>query len=260
MIKSYSDAFDESDSIEVGKKSKQQQQQQRLQKKNKNKHAPVRYKGSVFPSLLRGFDDFFAPSIFGRDPFSDFRRAERMMDDMMMMSMQRPASVFELTPFSDDITLPTRTAKTLLRSSPGYRIKESKGAYEISVDIPEGLTASDMEIELENDGTVLHVSGERKIEEDDYVSQSWFDKRFTIGPNVDKDKIAANFDDGVLVMTAPKLEVTEEVPPPKHTIPISEKPHITDEELVEKNYNDAFDESDWAETGKAANLEKEDNK
>ena len=40
----------------------------------------------------------------------------------------------------------------------------------------------------------------------------------------------------------------------KRTIQITNKPHqeMSDEELMQKTYNDAFDESDWVETGKKA--------
>jgi HSP20 family molecular chaperone IbpA len=141
----------------------------------------------------------------------------------------------------------------LVRSSPGYDIQESDGKYEISVQVPEGVSASDMTVELEHDGTVLHLSGARKVEHEGMVSETRFDKRFTIGPNVDSNQMTANLSEGVLVLTAPKLEPEK----PKHTIAITtEKPYYStgevalEEEVVQKSYSDEFDESDWVETGK----------
>jgi HSP20 family molecular chaperone IbpA len=180
--------------------------------------------------------------MFARDPFFSpffFRRPDPF-DDIM--------PVLRSFPMLDD-----ERKKTLVRSSLGYEIKESDGAYEIAVQIPDDFDASDMTVELENDGTVLHISGELKIEDEGVVSEQYFDKRFTVGENVDTENIQANFHEGLLVLKAPKLEpdVAEE---PKRAIPISKKPHsmLDQEQVTQTNYSDAFDESDWAETGKEA--------
>jgi HSP20 family molecular chaperone IbpA len=63
---------------------------------------------------------------------------------------------------------------------------------------------------------VLHVSGTRKVErqpkegdkndQSSIVSELKFEKHFTIGSNVDIDKMTANIADGVLVLSAPKKE------------------------------------------------------
>ena len=41
------------------------------------------------------------------------------------------------------------------------------------------------------------------------VSESRFDKRFTIGDDIDTTKISANLENGVLTVTAPKKEKKE---------------------------------------------------
>jgi hypothetical protein len=58
--------------------------------------------------------------------------------------------------------------------------------------------------------------------------------------------------DGVLVLTAPKLETEQ-----KRRIAITETLHApeklaSDEEVIQKSYSDAYNESDWVETGKVA--------
>lgn len=110
---------------------------------------------------------------------------------------------------------------TLLRSSPGYEITEHEGKYQIAVDVP-GVKASDMTIKLENEGRVLHISGGRKVTKGDTVSETKFEKRFTIGDNIDTEHISANLADGVLLLTAPKVEKKEK---PVQTIAITEGPH-----------------------------------
>lgn len=139
---------------------------------------------------------------------------------------------------------------TLLRSSPGFEIREDPGKYEISVSIPKGIDADNLTVQVENDGSVLHLSGQQttRDENDKVVSDIRFDKRFSIGANVDTDKITANLDEGVLVLKAFKLETDT---PQTQSIPITQKPHASlEEEVVQKSYSDEFDESDWAETGK----------
>ena len=130
-----------------------------------------------------GFNELFAPSPFSswRDPFDDLmpviRDMDRTFDDMV-----------------------------LRHSSPGYEINENDDKYQISMDLP-GIKASDMTAQLEHDGRILHVTGGRKITKDGKTIETKFDKRFTIGENVDKSKLTANLSDGVLTVTAPKLKI-----------------------------------------------------
>ena len=181
-----------------------------------------------------GFDD-----VFNHDPFfAPFFGRGRLLDpltDMMPVIKKDLGSI----------------NSTLLRSSPGYEIKESSSMYEIVIDVPQGIKVADMKVELVSDKTVLHVAGERKDEEQGRVVRHFsFDKHFSIGSNIDVNNLKANLDDGLLVVRAPKLKVDSEEQPQR--IPITESPHEmpTDEELVQKSYTDAFDESDWVETGK----------
>jgi HSP20 family protein len=94
-------------------------------------------------------------------------------------------------------------AKNFQRAG-GYEIHEDDEKYSIAIDVP-GVKSEDMTIKLEENGQVLNLSGGRKIKKgDDTVSEFKFEKRFTIGDNVDVDKIAASLSDGVLEVTAPK--------------------------------------------------------
>lgn len=138
-----------------------------------------------------GFDDrFFGPSF--DDPFKDW----------MMPVLSRPRS--------DDMTL--------LKSSPGYEINEQDGKFMLSVDVP-GIKREDMNVELENDGKVVHISGGRKVVKQGETSETKFSKRFTIGENLDTDQLTANLSDGVLTVTAP---IKEEVKPQPKRIAITE--------------------------------------
>lgn len=141
---------------------------------------------------LFGFGDHLVP-FFDQDPLKDFLMP-------VITSIDR----------SDDMTL--------LKSSPGYEINEQDGKYLISVDVP-GVKASDMTVDLENEGKVLHISGGRKIVKNGESTETKFSKRFTIGNNVDIEKMSANLSDGVLTLTAP---IKEEVKPQPKRIAITE--------------------------------------
>ncbi len=101
-----------------------------------------------------------------------------------------------LSRFKDDI---------VHHSSPHYEVAETDKQLRIAVDVP-GMKPDDVNIELENDGHVLHLSGSRMIETDKYEDEYHFDKRFKLGRIVDTSKITAHLSDGVLVLTAPKME------------------------------------------------------
>ena len=91
----------------------------------------------------------------------------------------------------------------LRRSSPGYEVHEDDDKFQLSIDVP-GVKAADMKVELEQGGRLLHLSGGRKVQKGDSVTETRFDERFTLAENVDATKITANLADGVLVVSAPK--------------------------------------------------------
>jgi HSP20 family protein len=126
-----------------------------------------------------GFDDFFAPTPFARD---------RDFDLMPVLA-----------------TLNRDNDMVLRRSSPGFEINEDDKQFQISMDLP-GVHAEDINVELLNNGRVLHLTGGRKVVKEGSVTETKFEKAFTIGENVDTTKISANLDKGVLQLTAPKKE------------------------------------------------------
>lgn len=126
-----------------------------------------------------------------------------------------------LTPFFRDLVSDTTPTYGGLS---GFDIKEEDGNYHISVDVP-GVKASDMKVEIENDSKVLHIYGGRKVTKNGTTTETRFDKRFTIGDNVDVEKLTANLENGVLMLTAPKLE---EERPKTRTIEVSEGPMLTE--------------------------------
>ena len=133
---------------------------------------------------------------------------------------------FDPRPFRHEL-MPV-LAKNLERAH-GYEIHEDDDKYSIAIDVP-GVKSEDMTIKLEENGQVLNLSGGRKIKKgDDTVSETKFVKQFTIGENVDVDKIAASLSDGVLEVTAPKKAVEKKE---AHIIKITEGPAAPQELLL----------------------------
>lgn len=144
----------------------------------------------------RGFDEFFRDPFFSRDPF--------FASDPMQV-----------------LRRPTFLTGNSSNSVVGYDIHESDESYQISVDVP-GVKINDLKVEVEGDDrTMLKISGGRKTtnKETGIETVTRFEKRFMIGDNVDMDKLTANLEDGVLVLTAPKIEKKQV---PVRTIEITE--------------------------------------
>ena len=79
-----------------------------------------------------------------------------------------------------------------------------KWKFEVSIDIP-GVKPEDVEITLEERGTVLSVSGHREHRTNKgHTFVSKFSKSFSLDHAVDTEKIKATMEQGVLKVSAPK--------------------------------------------------------
>lgn len=109
-------------------------------------------------------------------------------------------------------------------STPAVNIIENDENFKLEVAAP-GLTKEDFKISVDND--LLSISAEKKNEvneknsrytrkEFSYVS---FKRSFNLSELVDADNIAANYENGVMVLTLPKRE--EAKPKPAREIKIA---------------------------------------
>lgn len=109
----------------------------------------------------------------------------------------------------DDDFLPVMTNTT--SSMPAVNVKEDEKKFELDLAVP-GIDKKELKIDINED--VLTISSETKNEseenKDGYkrkeFSYSSFCRSFQIPENVSKDKIEANYKDGVLSVTLPKNE------------------------------------------------------
>ncbi|MBM4157917.1 MAG: Hsp20/alpha crystallin family protein [Ignavibacteria bacterium] len=100
--------------------------------------------------------------------------------------------------------------------SPRTRITEDKDNYNINIEMP-GVTKDEVKISLENN--VLSISGQKKQQtksEDtnlimNEIYYGEFCRTFTLSDDIKKDTIDAEFKDGVLNITLPKVEEAKPV-------------------------------------------------
>ena len=95
------------------------------------------------------------------------------------------------------------------KNNPADEIKEDLEKFEININIPKGMTANDINLELMRNSEILRLSGSYKIEKNNIVRQSEISRMFTLGPNADTSKVSAKLSDGVLQVTVPKIKRDE---------------------------------------------------
>jgi HSP20 family protein len=128
------------------------------------------------------------------DPFLALhRRVNRLFEDAFRD--------FDLTPFGAERFFGETSGW------PNIDVSESESDLKITAELP-GMEEKDVEVELA-DG-VLAIKGEKKTETEDkgrLISERYygrFERRIPLGTDVDPDKIAASFKNGVLTITLPK--------------------------------------------------------
>jgi HSP20 family protein len=135
---------------------------------------------------------FLAPfggrGLLGRDPFLDFRREmDRLFDDSFGKLAQDQGTGFMLSPKVD--------------------VTQTGEGWEVTAELP-GVDEKDIDLQL--DGDLLTISGEkrdeRKDEQNHFVERSYgsFTRSFQLPFTPDPDKVTADCDRGVLTIKLPK--------------------------------------------------------
>ena len=95
---------------------------------------------------------------------------------------------------------------------PRTDVVETDNEYRVTAELP-GLEEKDVEVTLEGD--LLTIKGEKKVESGDgdaVVSERYhgkFQRSMQLGGEVDRDKVSASFQNGVLTVTLPKSAEAE---------------------------------------------------
>ncbi|HTI92392.1 MAG TPA: Hsp20/alpha crystallin family protein [Puia sp.] len=107
-----------------------------------------------------------------------------------------------------------------LGNVPAANISENKDSFEISLAAP-GMKKGDFNIDV--DGNVLSISAEQKEEKEEKdekytrkeFSYSSFVRSFTLPEGINREKIDASYDNGLLKLVLPKTEEAKKMAP-KH--------------------------------------------
>ena len=120
--------------------------------------------------------------------------------------------VFDVGREFDRLLGVTFGAPSLSAWTPAIDIRETKNEFLVRAELP-GLTKADVEITVENG--VLSLSGEKKEECEEGSAESGryvlerrygrFQRNFNLPRGIDAEKVRAEFSDGVLTITLPKL-------------------------------------------------------
>lgn len=112
--------------------------------------------------------------------------------------------------------------KNLIKSRPAVNVIEGKEDFKLEIAAP-GLKKSDFDINVEKD--TLTISAKVENEKTDGVKYSRkefdynnFKRTFQLPKTIDKTKIEAKFEDGILYLTLAKKEEAKELPARKIAI------------------------------------------
>lgn len=143
------------------------------------------------------------PAVIGWEPFQSVRREmDRLFDDFRF-DMGHPLfrrGLFDLEP---------AWRREMTPAMPAVDVAERDDAYEITAELP-GMSEKDVEVKYA-DGVVT-ITGEKTEKHDEKKKDYHFSERrygsfrrtFTVPTDVDANKLAAHYADGVLTVTLPK--------------------------------------------------------
>ncbi|MHA1106211.1 MAG: Hsp20/alpha crystallin family protein [Promethearchaeota archaeon] len=148
-------------------------------------------------------------SIRRGNPFSLFQEMDQMFDDIFE-DFSWPFSRRRHRPLGIMI----RENEPIFRT-PLANIKDLEDHYEISAELP-GLEKNHIELTIKDD--IMEIKGEHKEETKEeeegqlvrreYRSSSYY-RAFNLPENIDKEKIDANLDKGILTVKIPKVTPPE---------------------------------------------------
>lgn len=143
-----------------------------------------------------------------------------MATNALSRKVERLPSLFEdfFRPWNEIMDLPAWSREL---NVPAVNIEDTPDAYKLSLAAP-GLKKSDFNIDLEGDMITISSEKEESKESKDSkytrkeYSYSSFSRSFTLPEAVNKDKIDAAYDDGVLKIMLPKKDEVKKVAASKH--------------------------------------------
>ncbi|KAL3800734.1 LOW QUALITY PROTEIN: hypothetical protein ACHAWO_013276 [Cyclotella atomus] len=147
-----------------------------------------------------------ASSMFFPDVDRLFREMDEMMEDSFVQ-LSRPSMLAQYP-----------QAQGMGLSQPlGFDVTQDDKEFKVTMNLGD-VQVNDVDLQLDSDGRVLRLKGNKVQEEGGMKIQSSFEKAILLHPEVDSEKISATYNGGLLSIVAPKVfeeEVEEEKKKPK---------------------------------------------
>jgi HSP20 family protein len=90
---------------------------------------------------------------------------------------------------------------------PKTNVHETDEAYVFTMEMP-GLTKENVEVNFEGDSLIVKGEKSQKQEEKGVIRREYhstrFERTFNVGPGIDREKVKAKMEDGLLTVTLPK--------------------------------------------------------
>lgn len=181
-------------------------------------YAMWNHDGRMVPSCSKGSYHRLYPS----SSVSSHRRAQ-LVDPINLM-----AEIFSVPiTFNSLMRQQHRHFSEMQRSEPRYEISNDETQFQILLDLP-GVQAEDVSLELK-DGKSLQVSASRNTRQQGRMSSYNFAQTFTLDESVvDVENISASLSQGVLTISAPKLDKSTRQEDEVTKIPVMKKEDAED--------------------------------
>ena len=139
---------------------------------------------------------------------------------------------------------------------PRYEIVNTEAKFQVAMDVP-GVKMEDIDITLEDDGSVLSITGMRQASDETYSFSSKFAQNFSLDPTIDVEKFTASLKNGVLIVSAPReMKRVEET---IRKIPITEQVEKVSEKSVDEKDSMEIEDEKEDEKKEIPITEKHDN-
>jgi HSP20 family molecular chaperone IbpA len=123
---------------------------------------------------------------------------ERFYEPLALQRMMRPSHFLQGTPATSNGLLQGRSS-----IDTALGIAQDDTQFQVVLDVP-GAKASDINLQLEEGGRLLKISGETKREEGGIAVHSRFERSIRLSRDIDTDHVSARLEGGVLTITVLK--------------------------------------------------------
>ena len=159
------------------------------------------------PSISLMYPRTSKPSLFSRDMAQVMNNFDRMFDSMSTMShldnmFYEPFAMQHKLMSRPSYFLSTRPLAPLIPKQT-YEIFQDEKQMQIKVNLP-GIEPTGINLQVDEENRMLKISGEMNRDEDGMTVRSNFERSFSLNPDIDVSTVSAQFDNGVLSITAPK--------------------------------------------------------